>query len=110
MDTKMTSVSNKVDSMDTKVDRDVIMIVDMNSVTQGWRYLGRGIWLGHETESATLGTTLSQCAQICESKHSADHQWNGFLWNPSNSDCYCQKNDKGHDPTQYIYYMHFMKQ
>ena len=103
MDTKMTSVSNKVD----KVDQDVKMI----SYTQGWSYLGRGYILGTDQESGQgSGTTLSQCCQVCESKHSADHQWNGFLWDPSNGCCNCEKNDQGNDPTRATYYMHFFKQ
>ena len=62
-------------------------------------------------ESGQGSQTLSKCYQRCEGKHSADHQWNGFIWNPSNGDCYCEKNDKGHDPNTYQeYYMHFLKQ
>ena len=103
MDTKMTHVSNKVD----KVDQDV----KMNSFTQGWRYLGRGHLIGGTVEeSLTTGTTLSQCFQTCEAKHSADHQWNGFIWRPSDGACYCEKNDQGHDPTHDQRYMHFIKQ
>ena len=99
LDRKMTSVSDKVD----KVDQDVL--------TQGWTYLGRGGVLGKDQESGQQGKhTLTQCSQICESKHSADHQWNGFLWKPIIRSCLCEKNDQGHDPTCNREFMHFHKQ
>ena len=103
----MDSVNYKVDSMDrkmTSVDQDVLV------GTQGWRYLGRGYMRGKDEESWQGVKTLGQCLQICEDKHRADHQWNGFIWTPSNGLCWCEKNDKGHDPTQLTVFMHFMKQ
>ena len=99
MDTKMNSVSNKLD----KVAQDLNI--------HGWIYLGRGHLIGGVVrETLYTGTTLSQCFQICEAKHSADHQWNGFIWDPSNRACYCEKNDQGLDPTHNQEYMHFLKQ
>ena len=111
VDTKMTSVSSKVDSMGTKMNK-VDEDVKMNQIIQsnGWKYLGRGYMLGWDEGSAQGSLTLSQCCQRCESKHSADHHWNGFLWNPSGGVCYCEKNDQGHDPTRNKCYMHFFKQ
>ena len=107
MDTKMASVSNEVDSMDTKIDK-----VDQDVKMNGWMYLGRGYIIGDSVEeSGTSGTTLSQCCQICEEKHSADHQWNGFLWNTSDGYCWCEKKDQGNDPKRFQeYFMHFLKQ
>ena len=106
LDTKMTSVSNKVDSLDTKMDK-----VDQDVKMNGWRYLGRGHLIGGIVEeSLTTGTTLSRCCQICEDRHSADHLWNGFIWNPSNNYCWCEKNDQGLDPTRNKEFMHFLKQ
>ena len=106
MDTKLRSVSCKVDSMDTKM-----AMVDQDVKMNGWRYLGRGHLIGGIVEESGQGAqTLSQCCQICEDKHSADHQWNGFIWEPSDGSCWCEKNDKGHDPNKYQEnYMHFFK-
>ena len=112
MDTKMTSVRNRVNSMDTKMDK-VDQDVKMNQIIQsnGWKYLGRGYMRGGIVEESYQGSrTLGQCFQICEDKHSADYQWNGFIWDPSNGYCYCEKKDQGHDPTRGQEYMHFLKQ
>ena len=76
----------------------------------GWKYLGRGYTLGIDDESSQGFTTLSQCCQRCEDKHSADHQWNGFLWDTYTGQCSCENNDKGHDPKGIQDYMHFFKQ
>ena len=112
MDAKMTSVNSKVDSMGTKINK-VDEDVKMNQIIQsnGWKYLGRGYMIGGIVEESYQGTyTLAQCCQKCEDKHSADSPWNGFLWKPSSNGCWCEKNDRGHDPTVNKCYMHFLKQ
>ena len=104
-------MKKRMDSMDAKMDTVDQDVVTVASLTQGWRYLGHGFYLRHDEESYQ-GTahTLAQCCQICEGKHSADRQWNGFLWYPQGGYCYCEKNDQGHDPTRGHPYMHFLKQ
>ena len=106
VESKMSKMDARMDSMETKMDK-----VDQDVKMNGWKYLGRGYMIGGIVEESGQGLqTLSQCCQICEDEHSADHQWNGFLWVPSNGQCFCEKNDKGHDPTTGTGYMHFMKQ
>ena len=115
VDTKMTSVSNqgtKLASVSSEVDK-VDQDVKTNQIIQsnGWKYLGRGYMRGGIVEESYQGSrTLGQCFQICEDKHSADYQWNSFIWDPSNGYCYCEKKDQGHDPTRGQEYMHFLKQ
>ena len=104
---KVSKMEDRIDSIDTKMDK-----VEQDVKMNGWMYLGRGYMIGGPVqESGTSGTTLSRCCQICEEKHSADHQWNGFIWRPSNGECWCEKNDKGNDPKRLQeYFMHFLKQ
>ena len=104
---KVSKMEDRIDSIDTKMDK-----VEQDVKMNGWMYLGRGYIIGDSVEeSGTSGTTLSQCCQICEEKHSADHQWNGFLWNTSDGYCWCEKKDQGNDPKRFQeYFMHFLKQ
>ena len=103
-------MKKRMDSMDTnmnKVDQDV----RMNQVVQsnGWRLLGRGYINGQEAESNEGHVTLSQCLEICQRKHSSDNTWDGVMWHRSSGFCYCEKNDKGHNPDKDSPWMHFFK-
>ena len=67
--------------------------VKKNWVNQGWMYAGRGFMLGIDRVFSILWYfTFTNVVENAKTRiHTADHQWIGLLWNPSNGSCFGKK-------------------
>ena len=70
-------------------------------------FVGMGME-GHHDEEVYFDNIMSveDCLEVCfDNKRTADHRWNGVVYQPSGNYCYCEKGDTGHvDETHYLHY------
>ena len=101
MEQRMDGLSNQISAVDKKVEN-----VDADVISHDWKYFGVGVY-GTGSESYKSKMPFLACIRSCE-KHRVinGRAWNGLLWDPSSSNCWCIKNDQGHI-TEGYHYMHY---
>ena len=81
---------NVVDAKVEKVDTDVIRY-------NTWKFVDRGHPESADDYVYKAGTTMKECLEFCQTKRMKDGgEWNGVVWHESSRQCYCEKNDRGH--------------
>ena len=99
-------MSSKIVAMDKKLDK---VDKDVNDVgyPYGWTYLGQGTYGTSDDFYYKAGLSLTECVGMCNLKRHADGaSWNGIVWDFTHHQCWCEKNDQGHD-AGYPNYVHF---
>lgn len=75
----------------------------------GWTYIGRGCYGTEDDHFTKADLSLKECVSMCNIKrHTDGASWNGIVWDITDHQCWCEKNDRGHD-TGYPNYLHFVR-
>lgn len=91
----MDEVTEKQSAMETKIEN---IETSRNRYPFGWKFVGRGMSQTREDIVHKHPLTFTECVDLCEKKRASDGaSWNGIEYCPAIQDCYCNKNDGGHD-------------
>ena len=120
MSSKINEVEKKVSSTKSKVstiESDVASTKSKVSTIQsdvavvkksvGWKFVGMGSFVTEDEWYNADSNTLAGCIGSCTDKHSSDSNWNGVNFRPRTGNCWCYKNDVGHDSSSAQEWMHF---